>query len=312
MNPMTAPLQYSFQRYLEAKKTVDDRALNRHVWRSMADALCAPETPAVLRVLDVGAGIGTMVERVLERKLFPGEVEYLALDSSPENVIEALIRLPRWASYHGFEVSAEGNLLRLNQDEQEMSVQVLHADVFDYASTAPERRVDLLIANAFLDLVDVPTALPKLFRLLKPGGWFYFSVNFDGATLFEPEIDPAFDALLEASYHRTMDERITAGIVSGDSRTGRHLFNHLRAAGTRIIDAGSSDWVVYPGEEGYHADEAYFLHFIVNTIHGALRGHPEIDAERLDGWIAKRHQQIEAQELIYIAHQLDFFGRISR
>jgi len=61
--------QYSFIRYLAAKKTVDDRALNAHVWNTLVNALpvTTPERP--LRVLEVGAGIGTMVERVVERKL---------------------------------------------------------------------------------------------------------------------------------------------------------------------------------------------------------------------------------------------------
>ncbi|MGQ0601957.1 MAG: hypothetical protein ACT4QE_09710, partial [Anaerolineales bacterium] len=61
---MLAPsITYSFERYLTAKKTVDDRALNAHVWETLARAL--PAGP--VRVLEVGCGIGAMVERVLER-----------------------------------------------------------------------------------------------------------------------------------------------------------------------------------------------------------------------------------------------------
>ena len=49
----------AFIRYLAAKKTVDDRSLNADVWRTMVEGV-----PARPRVLEIGGGIGTMVERI--------------------------------------------------------------------------------------------------------------------------------------------------------------------------------------------------------------------------------------------------------
>mgnify|MGYP001441075426 CR=1 FL=1 len=276
----------SFPRYLAAKKTVDDRALNAHVWHSMAQAVTALGSA---HVLEVGAGIGTMVERWHERGLWP-PVSYTAVDANPENVAVAQERLASLFASAPLTVTA--------------------VDVFDFIAQKQGRQTwDVLLAHAFLDLLDVPTALPGLFSLLRPGGLFYFTLNFDGATILQPAIDPAFDAKIEALYHRTMDERRVNGRVSGDSQTGRHLFASLRRLGTEILAAGSSDWVVFAGPDGYPADEAYFLHFIIHTLHEALRGHPELDKTYFDAWIAHRHAQIDAGELVYIAHQLDFVGR---
>jgi hypothetical protein len=145
---------------------------------------------------------------------------------------------------------------------------------------------------------------------LAPGGLFYFTLNFDGGTTFEPPIDPDLDARIEALYHDTMDRRRCGGKPSGCSVTGRRLFGNLKEAGTRLIAAGSSDWVVFPGPDGYPGDEAYFLHFIIDTVARALHGHPELAGNRFQAWIAQRHRQIEARELIYVAHQLDFLGYI--
>ena len=75
---------------------------------------------------------------------------------------------------------------------------------------------------------------------------------------------------------------------------------------------GASDWVIFPGPNGYEGDDAYFLHFIVHTVHQALLGHAELDAERFSAWIARRHEQIERRELVYVAHQLDVLGRVTR
>lgn len=290
---MNDPRAYTFTRYLAAKKTVDDRALNAHAWQAMVDFLASVPEP---QILEVGAGIGTMVERLVER----GAVSHgrvTAIDNQPDNITIARQRLARLPAGLALELET--------------------ADLVEFAARAAgQRRWDLLIAHAVLDLLDIPATLPPLFGLLKPGGCFYFTINFDGVTLLQPTLDPAFDAHVETLYHRTMDERPVArgaaghGRVSGGSRSGRHLFGHLRSAGAEILVAGSSDWVVFAGPDGYPADEAYFLHFIIHTLHGALVGHPDLDASRFDAWIAQRHAQIDAGKLVYIAHQLDFFGRI--
>lgn len=162
-----------------------------------------------------------------------------------------------------------------------------------------------------VDLVDIPTTLPLLFSMLREGGLFYFTINFDSVTIMEPVIDPHLDELIVSLYHQTMDERIVNGKISGDSRAGRRLFTYLKDAGAQILDAGGSDWVVFSCPAGYPKDEAYFLHFIIHTIHGALERHPQMDAARLAVWAARRHAQVESGELVCIIHQLDFVGRVS-
>ena len=52
-------------RYLAAKKSVDDRALNWQVWQHLVAALPRATLEQPLRILEVGAGIGSMVERLL-------------------------------------------------------------------------------------------------------------------------------------------------------------------------------------------------------------------------------------------------------
>lgn len=306
---MSSPAAPDFIRYLAAKKGLDDRCLNRQVWDHLGRALRDRADSAPLRVLEVGCGIGTMVERLLDRGLLT-RAAYTCIDVEPEFIRAATQRLHDYAAARQVPLTVDsGGAIFFSTPDQNVRITLEAADLFDFLDREPGKAAwDLLVAHALLDLIDLAAALPRLLNRLSPGGLFYFTLNFDGATILEPPIDPDLDALIEALYHRTMDTRRSRGRPSGSSRTGRRLFGRLQEAGARLIAAGSSDWVVFPGPDGYPGDEAYFLHFIIDTIGQALHGHPELPGRRLQAWIAQRHRQIDAQELIYIAHQLDFLG----
>ena len=295
---------YSFSRYLEAKKSVDDRALNRLTWDALGKELTRAPFPASPRVLEVGAGIGTMLQRMVEWGLV-SNADYTAIDLDPHNIASARQRLLTWAEH----TTPTTQGFALEKGHSRISVEMEAIDLFEYARRqAGKRTWDLLVAHAVMDLLDIPSALPPLFSLLADGGLFYFTINFDGLTILEPALDPELDDLIIRLYHNTMDNRCLDGASSGDSQTGRHLFTHLLCAGAQILQAGASDWVVFPKAGAYPADEAYFLHFIIHTIQSSLNDHPELDAGLLADWIAERHAQVERGELVYIAHQIDIFG----
>jgi hypothetical protein len=301
---------FSFTRFLAAKKSVDDRAINRQVWDRLAHSLHPASREFPLHILEVGAGIGTMIERFIEWELVSYAC-YTALDNSEENADVAVRRLETWASERGMQVLRSAQSLTLQDGNHIFRVSFEIADLHDFlASKSDSQHWDLLVAHAFLDLVDVPTTLPGLFRMLGPEGLFLLTINFDGVSILEPSIDPILDEHVLDLYHRAMDNRLIMGKPSGDSRTGRHLFQHLKSAGAEILSSGASDWVVFAGSQGYPGDEAYFLHFIIHTIEQALTGHPELDKDRFVDWIRERQAQIERGELVYIAHQIDFFGRM--
>src|SRR5262245_5191692 len=100
---MPIPHTYSFARYLSAKKSVDDRALNRHVWQSLSAALPRPTLEQPLQILEVGAGLGTMVERLCADSIL-SHATYTAIDLEPALIAEAQRRLPQWATAQGWQM----------------------------------------------------------------------------------------------------------------------------------------------------------------------------------------------------------------
>jgi hypothetical protein len=289
-----------YARYLAAKTTVDDRALNRHVLAELRRLMPAGGP----RVLEIGAGLGTMVARLMDWGVV-GAGEYILLDADRQLLDCSRRWLCDWAGARGLRSSMLPDGLRVG----DLRVRLVHAELGSYLAAARGAPADVLIANAVLDLVDVPAVLPGLLRLLVPGGVYWFTINYDGESIFAPG-HPHDDQIMQA-YHRDMDERFRYGRRAGESRTGRRLFHYLRAAGAPALAAGPSDWVVGARPDGnYPADEAYFLRSILSTIHNALRNRQgRAEPADLADWLAVRGRQLAAGELVYIAHQLDFVGR---
>ena len=287
-------IEYSFPRYLLSKQSVDDRALNKDVFNALKASL--PDRP--LHIIEVGAGIGTMIRRLIRWDVLR-QADYVLVDEMAENIEYASEWVKVWAEAAGLNVERGGDHIRLADRTHDIHIQLERADVFDFIQKNKEP-ADLLIAHAFLDLLPMPESLPKLLSLTKGLAWL--TINFDGVTSLEPTIDPALDEQIERLYHRTMDTRPTGG----DSRSGRHLFEHLRSAGAEILAAGASDWVVHARHGKYPEEEAYFLHFILHFFEESLTGQAELDAADFARWLQTRREQLERGELVYIAHQMDF------
>ncbi len=283
---MISTESFDYQRYLLSKRSVEARCLNVHVWKTLLAQLAALKSRP-LRILELGGGVGSMALRFLENALLP-EAHYTIVEASAGSLASAHQELTSRAQSWIFDFVA--------------------ADIFDYIDQHSGETWDLLIGHALLDLLDLPTALPRLLACLRPGGLFYFPINYDGLTIFEPEIDADFERELFAAYHRSMDQRLVRGRPSGDSHTGRHLLSALPAAGGQVLAAGASDWVVILQAASYPADEAYFLACILQTIEAALRDFPGLDQARLQRWLELRRAQLARAELIFIAHQLDVCG----
>lgn len=303
---MPDPDQYSFERYLRAKRPVDERARDRRVRGRFRDALCDVGDP--VRICEVGAGTGALVEAAVE--WVPGdEVRYTAIETDPELVAAAVESVAEAASEAGrLRDRSDGTVVIDRPGGGRFVAEFVAADAFAYLE-ATDRRFDALVAQAFLDLTDPRTATPTFFEVLAPGGLAYFPITFDGVTALIPRVDPALDERIERRYHRHMETTEKAGGTTGDSRAGRHLLTAVPAAGGEVLAAGGSDWVVRPSAGEYPGDEAYLLHHLVDTIEGALAGDDAIDRQQLADWARTRHDQVDDGELVFLTHQLDVLAR---
>lgn len=292
------PGAYSFVRYLEAKRPVDARAVDSRVETRFRDHLEAFEEPVA--VLDVGAGTGAMVRRFLTWHDTPANVAYTLLDADPTVLAYAATVVPTYARKLGYRVTGR-DPVRLARADQRVTVRFEAAPVSEYLATG-EGEWAVIIAQAFLDLVDVPTAISTLRDALAPHGCLYFPITFDGETVFRPVIDAEVDRRIIARYHRDMEA------TGGTSRAGRAAIDALQRTEPVALALGGSDWAVIPTADGYPADTAYFLHYLISIFNTAVRTDPTLSPQALAAWCARRHEQIESGTLVYLTHQLDLFA----
>jgi hypothetical protein len=296
-----------FQRYLRAKRTVDDRALDETLLERLRTELVARarDRDGPIRILEVGAGIGTMIQRFVDRDLFPaGDIEYVAVDVDDANVRTMRRRIPEWAATRGFDVG-DGQTIVVSGADRTLSIEPVEAEATAFVAGDP-REWDLLIGAALLDVLGLDR-VPTLLSGLGPEGLCYFPITFDGATRFLPA--ESADRAVERYYHRHMDAK-----PGGDSRAGDHAFELLHArSDATTLDVAGSDWIVRPDGGTYPADEAYFLSYILDTVEaavGELDRDDDLSDAVLEDWIARRRGQLAAGDLAYHTHQLDLLARV--
>jgi hypothetical protein len=291
---------------LAAKKSIDDRALNRYVWTALCQALPQTTGAEPANIVEIGAGIGTMLARVVDWGLLTGPATYLATDCDAGHLRLARHFLAAWADERGYMLhwpEKQHGHLCTTQAEIALVVEAVRAEEMA-CRTETRDSFHLVIAHAVLDLIDLPAVLPGLLAQLTSNGLAYCTCNFDGATHFLPEYPGGDEQEILRRYHASMEARRT-----GASRTGRRLLSLLQGPGLELLAAGSSDWVVHPRNLTYSEDEVLFLHALIATVEQELAGKSGPAPSGLAAWARTRHRQVEAGVLTFLARNLDLLAR---
>src|SRR5690606_6157085 len=239
--------------YLAAKKAVDDASLNLFVWATLGQRLASMQRGRVVEELEIGAGTGTMIERLLDAD-FLTQCRYTVVEREPDFVDAARARLELWSAARGFTFHADSRARwQLCADERRIEIDWITADALGVAHLFEAASFDLLIGHALIDLLPVPRYLPEALGILRPGGICYFSLNFAGKTEFLPQ--DSRDQVFVDAYYGDMAGRFP-GLDWTPSLTGRALGPWLRTAGYPVLAEGDSDWNVTPGST---SDSAGFI-----------------------------------------------------
>ena len=294
-------MEHSLQRFLEAKRSVDDRAHNHQVWESLKTALIGVGGLQPLEVLEINGGVGGMFHRILADGVL-SRAAYTLIDPEPDNIAHALAHLPEQLEGLGQETAGRpGGLFVFSPVVAVDAVlEAVDLEVF-IEREAGNRQWDLIIVNTAFDLIHTDFALAELCSLAYPGALIYFATNPEGWMAFEPQLDPLVDDFISTCYYQRAQ----------NNWMGRGLFKKLDDAGLSLLDVGGMDWIVFPKRGEYPSDEGYFLHYMLDKVGKDLLGCSELDQSRLAAWLAARHAQVERGELVFVSHQLDFLAQVA-
>ena len=291
---------FDYPEYLAIKQAIDDRSLNQSVWQTFAALLKSQAGNHRFKILEIGAGTGAMILRLLNAGLL-NQCQYFAVELEPAFARDAENDLAVWAGEHGFKMEVTSPLRwTLKNAEKVVEIQWLTADILELVSIFAPGYFDLLIGHAVIDLLPVPACMPGLLNLVKPGGGYYFSLNFAGVTSFSPS-DPR-DVEISAAYHRDMDMRFP-GLEWRASQIGQVLGRWLKEQGHLVLDEGNSDWKISTGPMPSAAENC-FVGNILDTMEKALAG-----LDGLEDWLKLRRQQASSGNLLFFAANRDYFGR---
>jgi SAM-dependent methyltransferase len=279
-------MTHAATRYLEAKRSVDERARSPRVRDRLLAAL-----PAAPRVLEVGCGTGVTVPTLLDWGVDTGRYRGVDRDAGVVNFARAV--RPRELRRRGY----DARIVDGERAVGDLSVAFETGDAL--ATLRGASGADLVVAQAFADLVDPETLLEAAESALRPEGLAYFPITFDGGSVFQP--DHFADRAVERAYHAAIDDR-----PGRDVHAGRHLADLSRRRSGTLLAMASSDWVVRPRRGRYPADEAYFLDCILGFVAEVLA---DADVEGGHDWLEARRRQRRDGELTYVAHQYDLLYR---
>ena len=303
-------MRIDYTRYLWAKSTVDDRAINQEVLGFLDERLQeAGGRSASINVADIGGGVGSMLLRLLRMRTskWP-HLEYTIIDIKHDLLKEARRVVQAQTINRIRKVSVEdvgkepcvnsssGSDSISKHSEQsyskveddlpslkltEVRVHFVLQDAVQHLLQSTDK-YDLIIAASFMDLTSYSKILPAVRQAVTPRNrlaLMYAPFTFDGVTDLRPASceGNSFDRWVESQFHARMGEMFEEA-TPDQHIAGRRLLSALREYDMRIRKCGSSSWVVHPEEDGYSQDEAYFLNCILTLIQGSISEGSGLDA----------------------------------
>ena len=292
-------------RYLKAKDSVDARSVNLRVREACVRALAQLPADRPLRVLELGGGAGGAFRYWMSLLVPFRRVVFTATDRDGALLDAYREEVASWAGELGLPVAGDDpQRRRLEDGGRVLDLRLRRVVAPEGFPREDEGSFDLMVAQSFWDLVAPGTAPVLGRRLLAPGGLFYATLTFSGGTRFAPPHE--LDRQLLHCYHASM-----GGERGGDPYAGERLLGHVRMPGSGFSElaTGRSDWRVNPTDEGYVADEQFFLLTVLGFIEKELLASTEIRDDQLDWWMRARRRQLADGRLSYAARQQDLVAR---
>jgi SAM-dependent methyltransferase len=287
--------------FLAAKYALDERSLNPAVRSALIRRL---QDLPVLDCLDIGAGTGSTVRRMLAwRASQPWRLTLLERDRDLMERARSGTR--QLLTERGYRPAWRGD--RLESMDERFAVKFAACEL---AAFHPHTRYDVIVAHAVMDLVPLAPALARFAHWLQPDGCLYAAINYDGQTELRPTYrDAGFESDLVACYHAAMERREANGESTGGAHCGRRLHALLPRHNFEIVCAGASDWHIQPIGGRYLDQDEACLSVLIGLIAKEAIAADRFGVEAIARWREDRLRRLQARQLELRARNWDVLAR---
>lgn len=279
---------FDYPRYLKALQPVNARAQSDALYEQFLDALAtrAAAVDRPLRLLEIGAGRGDQMQRVLADARAHG--------------------LPLW--YEALEPNDANRAVTRQlavSEQREGSRATIHPnDFLSFAASLADPRYDAVVARSVLDLMPLLDALSAINKITYTSWILYAPLTFGMVTRLASQVSEKTlntENKVLSIYHNTILEKTKlVNKIIPPHKIASWANNKSGSVAMR-----SSDWVVNPSNMMYKNDEAYVIACILGFMYDEAISAGSIKKAALDAWWQARTSMLQQKKLIYTANQFD-------
>ena len=280
--------------WLEHRYDCDVQARNTSVEAKVLSFFKPHES--VLHITDVGAGTGTNVCYYFSK--LNHQQEWTLIEQHGSLIQAARERLRKFATTQGYHWEEQPDKIQLVDGDKKATIRFVTGNVDHIEDFTNLEQTDVLVANAFFDLLSFDQFDTLIKKLASHNVAFLSTLNYY-ETSFYPFMEE--DHQIVRWYHMHMKRPQPFGIAMGadcceemlDLLTKHHL----------MIEQESSQWHL---KRGSTTMQHYILHFIENAL-GELNL-TSAEQKLLNQWLGTRKEQLHDRTLEIIVDHNDIFA----
>ncbi len=294
-------------RYLQAKNLVDAQSIHAPTYEQVAKHVKV-SSDGILRVVDVGAGLLSMLSLILKGQ--QDKKPLLKLMKQQQQQVKGM-------EYYAYEPNESlWNACREKLQQLGFSLQhetksqlvyhcsnpntTVYLKMMDYTLVEDAKDVtpNLIVGCCFADLMDPNVLVESLLRFTTNSSTLaYFPITFAGITQFLPP--QPFGTTTALTQRRVIPSDTTAFFLYSDALTRTHghnldpnqLVSAMKNHGATLLHSGPSNWKICPTKNEYLWNTMLYFFGTVGAFELMKRGYDSV------GWIHRARQGRPSMEV---------------
>jgi SAM-dependent methyltransferase len=300
------------------KKELDDESINRHVLNTLLSRCGSLD-----RILDLGTGSGVQIRRNIELGLLKNNGTIIGIDINKDALVNSLYSFKEWAKENKYSIKIIEDPIAIHKfilTKDTMCYSIVLYDESVYSLGTKESKIKetfpLVTALSLIEHTDIERSLQSIKRAMQKGGLLYLPVNYDQHSVFGPTSHDMYKSesdLMQLFNYSGIDFQFKGEVDVGNSHCGSLLPRFCSKNDFKVIDYGSSDWIIASGDVvPYSTNKKKVLKFFIDSFYDVLKNSSKevkkmfnVTGKQIDRWYSLRKKQLKSGELYYSCVQKD-------